>query len=132
MEILLAEPVLVPLAAQKLDVELITHSGLQRILKEMYTLLERGQTPDLDALRIQLIDRPDLVDAALRLQYVGRQTDDRTKYLNEVFDFFTKQSSERHRQLAKAQLTNDGLDDQQRLDLLRQLQTKNVTTPSTN
>ena len=132
LEILLAEPMLVSTAKSKLNLELITHSGLQRILKEMYTLLDRGQMPDLDALRIQLIDRPDLVDAALRLQYVGRQTDDRTKYLNEVFDYFTRQHSDRHRQMAKAQLTHDGLDEQQRLDLLRQIQTKNVTTPSAN
>ena len=78
VELLLADPALVPTASARLSPDEITHSGLRRILSELYSIHAAGQVPDLEALRTRLDDRPDLFDvAAYRLTPVGQAMQDR-------------------------------------------------------
>ncbi len=121
LELLLAEPGLVPMAAGSVSPETLSHTGLRRMLAELYALQSAGQTPDFDALRVRLIDRPDLVEAAMRLQFVGRHTNDRPQYLRQVLDWFAKQRTEAERKSLKEQLAA-GADDGQAIELLRRLQ----------
>jgi DNA primase len=129
LELLLAEPTLVPLAAERVTLEIISHTGLRRMLSELYALQAAGQSPDFDALRVRLIDRPDLVDAAMRLQFVGRQTPDRPEYLQRILSWFSKQREEGERKALKERLAA-GADDEQTVDLLRRLQARTAATPS--
>src|SRR5262249_20630266 len=50
VELLLGDPGLVPVAAVQLKAEEITHTGLQRILAELYATHAAGAVPDLEAL----------------------------------------------------------------------------------
>jgi DNA primase len=125
LELLLAEPILVSTAAAHIAPDLIQHTGLRRMLAEMYALQESGQTPDLDALRVRLIDRPDLVEAAQRLQFVGRHTQDRPDYLRRVLNWFEGQRLEAEKQAIKDQLAA-GADDEQARELLRQVMARSA------
>lgn len=130
LELLLAEPVLVGLAAEQLAADAISHSGLRRMLAELYAIREAGQFPDLDALRVRLIDRADLVEAAIRLQFVGRHTPDRPDYLKRVLGWFATRTADAEKKALKDRLA-EGADESQTVDLLRRLQARG-TSPSAN
>lgn len=132
LEVLLAEPELVPTAAASLAAEEITHTGLRRLLVELYALHASGQVPDMDALRIRLIDRPDLVDAALRLQFVGRQMNDRPEWLTRIVARFAEMRAEADKSALKARLASGAVDETQAIDLLRRLQARTAASPSDN
>jgi DNA primase len=133
LELLLAEPGLVPVAAEGVPPETLSHTGLRRMLSELYALQAAGQTPDFDALRVRLIeiDRPDLVEAALRLQFKGRHTNDRPEYLRRVIDWFATNRLMAQKKTIKDQLATATGDDEQTMELLRRNQMR-TAAPSDN
>lgn len=130
LELLLAEPGLVAQARSAITPEAVSHTGLRRMLSELYALDEAGQVPDLDALRVRLIERPDLVDSAIRLQYVGRQTQDRSDYLRRVIRWFADQAETAERKALKDRLASGSVGEDQTLELLRRLQTRAGDQPT--
>ena len=99
----------------------VTHSGLRRLLDELYALAEVGQPADLDGLRVRLMDRPDLVEAAINLQNVGRHVAERPSYYNKIIAGFAQRHSDAERRSVKSELST-AADDAAQLVLLRKLQ----------
>ncbi len=121
VELLLADPGLVPVASAKLSPEEISHSGLRRILAELYAIHAAGAVPDLEALRARLDDRPDLFDAAAhRLHPVGQQMQDREEWLQRLLRRFGELKAQVATRAVKAELA--AATDDQAMDLLRKLQ----------
>src|SRR5262249_58724125 len=54
LEVLLAEPALVPQAAAELPADEVEHPGLRRLLEGLYALHAEGEPPELDQLRVRL------------------------------------------------------------------------------
>ena len=123
LEILLADPGLVGKARERVAATDLIHTGLQRILGELFSMLEAGMPPDLDGLRVRLLDRPDLADAAGRLQDVGRGMSDRGVWLERVLNFFDEFHTETEKDELKRELAGNAIDDGQAVELLRKLQT---------
>jgi DNA primase len=122
LQMLLAEPELVLLACSQIAASEVTHSGLRRLLEELYALQEAGQTADLDGLRIRLLDRPDLVTVAHDLQFVGRHTQDRAVHLQRLLGEFARKRDEHSRDELRRQLQQTaGDDDEAQKELLRRL-----------
>jgi DNA primase len=124
LQLLLAEPELVPMAAASVQPEQLSHSGLRRMLMELYSLHQEGLPVDLDGLRLRMIDRPDLVQVAVDLQFVGRHANEREIWLNQVITRFADRRVEAERRDLQAQLSAGPSDDGAAVDLLRQLQQK--------
>src|SRR5205823_2371149 len=76
LQVLLADPALVPVAATEVAPEHVEHPGLRRLLAGLYAIRDEGLTPDLDLLRARL-DNPRLVEFALDAQEKGRRNPDR-------------------------------------------------------
>jgi len=122
VELLLGDPALVSVAAAKLTVEEITHSGLRRILAELYTIHATGAVPDLEQLRVRLEDRPDLFDiAAYKLQPVGLYMQDREEWLARLLKRFADMKAQAAARSVKEQLAAT-TDEEQAVELLRKLQ----------
>src|SRR5262249_33772432 len=87
LEVLLAEPALVPGAAAKLAPEQIKHPVMRDLVAALYRLRAAGEPPELDQLRLE-IDDPELAEKLLRLQFVGRQHSDRPAWLQKILAAF--------------------------------------------
>ncbi len=125
LQILLAEPALVAEAREQITCDGISHTGLKRMLLELYALIELGLPADLDSLRVRMIDRPDLVSAAMDLVEVGRGIPDRTLYFRKVIEGFARQKSDAERKAVREQLSGLGVGDEAAsLELLRRLQNR--------
>jgi DNA primase len=122
LQILLAEPDLVRESHTAIPAERIVHTGLRRMLVELYALHESGIPPELDNLRVRLIDRPDLAAAAMDLQEVGRSISERPIYFRKVVEGFAKVKVDDEKRSLKQQLGGADMDDAAKLDLLRRLQ----------
>ncbi len=122
LEMLLADPDLVPAARQQVPPDVVTHTGLRRLLDELYALHDEGQPPDLDGLRVRLMDRPDLADAASRLQEVGRGMTDRPQWLARVVAFFGEARTTADKQVVKDRLSAGPMGDDETVAFLRRLQ----------
>lgn len=122
LELLLAEPALVPVAAGQIEPETLTHTGLRRMLSELYALYRAGQPADLDGLRVRMIDRPDLVTSAQRLQDTGRHMSDRPEWLKRILNWFQENRTNAEKVALKAQLAAGPADDELAVELLRRLQ----------
>jgi DNA primase len=122
VQVLLAEPGLVPKALELISWKEISHTGLQRILIELFALHESGSVADLDGLRIRLLDRPDLAGAAMQLQEVGRGIPDRPVYLTKIIDGFAAERRKAGAKAVREQLLAASSDDEAALALLRRLQ----------
>jgi len=120
LQLLLAEPGLVGNAREQLPPDTLRHTGLRRMLSELYTLHTDGQPPDLDGLRVRLMDRPELFEAAQKLQFVGQQMPDRGEKLGKIVSRFAEMRDESEKRAVKEQLA--GADEQAQLALLRRLQ----------
>lgn len=121
VEILLADPALVPVAARKLTPAEITHTGLRRILTELYAILEAGVVPDLEQLRVRLEDRPDLFNAAAyNLQQVGQSMQNREEWLARLLIRFADMKAQAAAKSVKEQLA--AADEDQAVELFRKLQ----------
>ncbi len=129
LEVLLAEPPLVSIAAASIPPEELQHSGLRRMLTDLYALEQDGHTPDLDGLRVRLMDRPDLAEAAMKLEFVGRQMNDRPEWLGRIVKRFAEQETEFAQKAVQTQLAAGSMDDAAALDLLRRLQASAKASP---
>ena len=122
VELLLGDPALVSVAAAKLTADEITHTGLRRILAELYAVHAAGLVPDLEHLRVRLEDRPDLFDvAAYKLQPVGQMMQDREEWLARLLKRFTEMKAQAAARLLKEQLAG-AADEDSAAELLRKLQ----------
>ncbi len=124
LQILLAESQLVSEAYSQISLDHITHSGLKRMLVELYALHETQIDPELDNLRLRLIDRPDLAAVAMDLQEVGRSIPERPLYFQKVVDGFAKLRLENEKRSLKQQLGGADMDDAAKLEILRQIQNR--------
>jgi DNA primase len=124
LEVLLAEPTLVPLAAAEVAPEQIQHPGLRELLSALYDLQAEGQPATLDLLRVRM-DNPQLATTALDLQDIGRMNSDRAAWLRRILaEFRRKHQVEPRQQELKNQL-HAASDHEKALELLRQLQSQN-------
>lgn len=120
LEILLADPALVPAAAAAIVVEEIRHPGLRQLLNGLYGLHAQGRTPELDALR-PWIDNPYLASYALQMQARGQANPDRAGWLERVLREFRLRRLLPEKQLLQNQL-HAANDHAEALELLRKLQ----------
>jgi DNA primase len=121
IEVLLAEPELVARAKADVDPAEIEHPGLRRMLAGLYDLLADGLAPDLDALRLRILDNPRLASKALELQEVGRMHPDRPGWLAQILAMFRERREKRAKLALQSQLTA-APDDAVAIELLRRLQ----------
>lgn len=122
LEIVLADPGLLPKAAAAIIPEALTHSGLRRMLAELYAAQAAGAVPDIDALRERLADRRDLFEAALRLQSVGQtiSPEDRERWLLRILKRFDELKVEAEQKALREQIVSAKEEDA--VELLRKLQ----------
>ncbi|MDY3552527.1 DNA primase [Gemmata sp. JC717] len=120
VELLLSDPLLVPVAAARLAPDEITHTGLRRILAELYGVQAAGGVPDLESLRERLADREDLFEVSQKLQFVGQQMQDREQWLARLLKRFAEMKAEAEARRAKEQLA--GASDDEAIELLRRIQ----------
>jgi DNA primase len=124
--LLLASPWLVPAAAAGLSPDEISHTGLRRMLAELYSIQAAGSSPDLDSLRERLLDRPDLFEAARKLHEIGHQVDGeadaRTEWLGVILKRFGDLKTDAERRKLREQLEAKSADGDEAVELLRKLQ----------
>jgi DNA primase len=124
LEVLLAEPALVPVAMAELVVEQIQHPGLRELLAGLYDLQAAGEAPTLDLLRLRIANAR-LAAKALDLADVGRKNADRPGWLQRILaEFRRKHQVAPRQQELKNQLQAVG-NHETALELLRQLQNPN-------
>lgn len=124
LEILLADETLVPLTRNQIGVDEIQNPGLRRLLSELYTLLDEGESPSFDMLRLRLDNDP-LSKMAHELHKVGRVNPDRRTPLEAL----VKRFAEQRRMAAEAEITKRlqaNPDPLQALELYRQLEKRPV------
>jgi DNA primase len=121
LEVLLADAALVPAAKAEYPVTEVAHPGLRRLLEELYALHEEGLPPDLDALRLRIVDKPRLADFALKAQEVGRQHPDRPGWLRQILRRFHERRAARAAKAVQGQL-NAVTNPDEAMQLLRKLQ----------
>jgi DNA primase len=121
LRVLLADPGLVSAAATEVAPEQLEHPGLRRLLTELYTMQTEGRVPDLDQLRVRLIDNPSLAEKVLDLHDLGRLIPDRPEKLKQLFLEFRKRRLEPVKQELQNQL-HAARDHKEAVELLRQLQ----------
>ncbi|MBA4188605.1 MAG: DNA primase [Planctomycetaceae bacterium] len=121
VRLLIAEPGLVATAAAGIRPEDVEHTGIRRMLTEMYGAWEAGQVPDIDVLRERLADRPDLFASLLTQAEVGRQLEERDKKLQGVIADFRRVKTEVASKALKAELQGAQSEEQVE-NLLRKLQ----------
>ena len=126
LQLLLAEPVLVPRAVAAIGSDDVSHTGLRRMLAEIYAVQAAGGTPDLDALRERLKDRPDLYEAAQQLQYVGLTIQDRDQWFERVVRRHAELKVEAEKR-AVAERLKAADDETETVELLRKLQQRTAS-----
>jgi DNA primase len=120
LELLLAHPGFVPQASVAVKPDKITHTGVRRILEELFAVHAAGRVPDIDSLRERLADRPDLFEAAARRQFVGQQMREPEQWLGRILKRFEEMETEAVRRSVKDQLA--AANDDEATELLRRLQ----------
>ncbi len=103
LELLLADPALVPIAAREIQPDDLTHLGLRKLLGALYQLRAMGEPPELDGLRT-LISSAALIRWAMDHCEIGRQITDRGRYLRNVLDCFRTRDEAHGKGLLKNQL----------------------------
>jgi DNA primase len=128
LQVLLAEPRLVAVAAADIQPQQIAHLGLRELLQGLYDLEAAGEPPTLDSLRARL-DQPRLAELALELQDVGRMNPDRESWLRQLLaEFRRRRQIEPVQQEIKNQL-HAAQDHATAVELLRRLQTQTIDAP---
>jgi DNA primase len=122
LEVLLADPALVPRAAAELPAAEVEHPGLRLLLESLYRLHAEGVEPSLDRLRTR-IDNPALVEKAFELQAVGRASPDRPGWLRGILERFAERRALPEKQELRNQLHSTS-DHAAAVELLRQLQNR--------
>jgi DNA primase len=126
LEVLLAEPNLVPAAFGQLPAADIRHPGLRRMLEGLYALHSAGDPADLDGLRVKLED-PRLAQKALELQEVGRGNTDRPAWLQRILTVFRQRHVRSEKERLQGELAA-ATTDAEKLELLRRLQDRMAGT----
>jgi DNA primase len=124
LSLLLADESLVRIAAAEVPPEEIQHSGLRCLLDGLYALLTEQQPPTLNCLRGRVANG-DLLEAALKLQEIGREERDREYRLRELLDHFAERRVRPVKQKLQNQLHSTS-DHSTALELFRQLQNRNL------
>lgn len=124
LEVLLADPTLVPLAAAEIAPEQIGHPGLRELLSGLYDLQAAGEPPILDLLRVR-ISNPRLAAAALDLQDLGCMNTDRPGWLRRLLDEFRRKHRLEPRQRELKNQLQAASNHEEAIALLRQLQNPN-------
>jgi DNA primase len=122
LNLLLAYPEFVAQAAPAVSPDEITHTGLRRMLAELYSIHAAGLTPDMDILREKLHDRPDLYEAAEKCRYVGQHTSEPEFNVTRILGWFLKERKKTEEQSLTAKLKGGSLHPDEAADLLRKLQ----------
>ena len=132
LQILLADPHYVADAMKSVPAESVEHSGIRRIIAELYALCESGVPADMDGLRVRLMDRPDLASAALDNQHVGRNMNERASYFPKVIASFARLSDDAARKTIKEQMADIRPDDPDASAKMRRLldRAKKPTDPA--
>jgi DNA primase len=120
LEVLLAEPALVPVAAAGVSPEEIQHPTVRPLVEALYRLQAAGEVPDLDRLRLQ-VDDVRLAEHLLRLQDVGRHHPDRPAWLKRILAVFRERRVKTETQELQNRL-HAVSDHDKAVDLLRLLQ----------
>lgn len=123
LEVLLAEPKLVAVAASEITASQVEHLGLRQLFEGLGRLLAEGQEPSLDQLRSRL-DNPPLIAKALELQERGLANADRSAWLQGILGCFRHKREQSRKQELQTQLHELGTDQAAALELLRQLQNR--------
>jgi DNA primase len=124
LECLLAEPALVPVAAEQLRPEMILQPTIRRLVERLYRLHAEGEPADLDQLRLQ-IDDPRMAERLLKLQDVGRMEPNRPVWLRLIVARFRQRQAQSETQELQNQLHAADTHDQA-LALLRRLQNQTI------
>ncbi len=126
LQVLLAEPALVPTARAAIHPDEIRHPGLRRLLEGLYQLAEAGMPATLDRLRPRLDNAP-LEEKALQLQEIGRANSDRPAWLGQLVQHFEQRRLRQVKEELQTQLQSAS-DEAQALELLRRLQDRRVNS----
>jgi len=122
VELLLADPALVPQAACEIQAEELTHPGLRKLLAGFYQLRASGEPPELDGLRAMISDHA-LMTWAMEHREIGRSNRDRPRYFKEVLNKFREKREAQGKGLLKNQL-HAASDHDAAIDILRKFQKK--------
>ena len=98
----------------------MTHTGIRRIIRDLYTLHTAGLVPDLDALRERLSDRTDLFEAAQEQYFIGQHMQEPGEWLARLLKWFTRRRTQAETRAVKEQLA--AASEEQAVELLRKLQ----------
>jgi DNA primase len=123
LELLLAEPALVPQASAEVLPDELEHPGLRQLLAELYRLQAGGLAADLDHLHARL-DNERLLDAALRLQAEGQSQPDRPSAYRKVLERFVERRNARRTLELKNQVLAAN-DHDRAIELLARLRNQN-------
>ena len=122
MRLLVADPTLVPLAADTFRPEDIRSPTIRRVLSDLFALYAAGETPDLDALRVKLLDVPDQFAKLLDQAEMGRSITEKPQRLGKLIEDFRRLRGEGEDKELAARLKAGSDDEAAALDLLRRLQ----------
>ena len=120
LQVLLAEPALVPVAQAEIPSREMEHPWARLLLETLYRLHAEGATPTIDLLRTR-IDNPTLIAKALEMQEMGRANLDRAGWLQQLLAEFRKRRALPEKQELQNQLQAAN-DHAAAVELLRQLQ----------
>lgn len=122
LNLLLAYPEFVPMAVPAISPDEIAHTGLRRMLAELYAMQAAGLTPDMDILRERLHDRADLYKAAEGCRDVGLHTTEPERNVARILEWFAKQKQQQEEQTLTSKLKGGSLNHDEAAELLRKLQ----------
>jgi DNA primase len=125
LEVLLADPKLVPAAAAEVTPGELTHAGLRQLLEVLYAMQAAGETPDVDQIRAR-IDNTRLAEKARELQERGRLHADKEAWLRELLAEFRRRRGEPAKEEIHNQL-HAARDHTEAVELLRRLQQQSVS-----
>jgi DNA primase len=117
VEVLLAEPSLVPRSAVEIPPAEMEHPGLRKVIEALYRLHAQGQTADLDHLQGAIDDR--LWNRLHDLQEAGFDYPDRTAVYQNILKRFRERQDTRSKLALKNQLQT--ADPASSLELLKRL-----------
>jgi len=129
LELVLADPMLVPVAMRSIQPDDLVHPGLKRLLDALYQMMALGEPPELDGLRARIADRA-LIEWAMDACERGRQITERAHYLNRVLDGFREQRDGQGKDELKSKLSAAAGDHAAALEILRKIQNKPATNDS--
>jgi DNA primase len=118
LELLLAEPALVPCAVADIALEEVENTGLRKVIEALYLLHAEGQPSDLDHLH-ERVDNEKTWRRIQDLQQSGLDYEDRPAVFQKVVARFRERKEQRRKQAIKNQMQD--ADPADALELLRKL-----------